>query len=111
MAEGPLTCARDGLCVASRLTPLAEADRLLAAAAAAEDRQVVEACVTAPAANGHGNEALMPRLARAWRLYRCDLAILALAGATSRHKTVRVAGGPGPLRDRLGALIAALPGR
>lgn len=107
MAEGPLTCARDGLCAAIRLTPLAKADRPLAVAA--EGRQVVKACVTAPAADGHANEALLPLLARAWRLYPHDRAIL--AGTNSRHRTVHVAGGPGPLRDRPGAPIAALPGR
>jgi uncharacterized protein YggU (UPF0235/DUF167 family) len=41
-------------------------------------------------------------------LPRRDLAIV--AGAASRHKTVRVAGDPQLLLDRLGTLIAALPG-
>jgi uncharacterized protein YggU (UPF0235/DUF167 family) len=47
-------------------------------------------------------------LADAWRVPRRDLAIV--AGAASRHKTVRVSGDPLLLIERLSALTAALPG-
>ena len=109
MADGPLIPTRDGLRVAVRLTPRAKADRLLAVASAADGRPVVKASVTAPAADGRANEALLQLLARAWRLPRRNLAIV--AGAASRHKWVRVAGDPRRLLDRLSALIAALPGQ
>ncbi len=111
MADGPLIPADDGLQVVIRLTLRAKADRVIAvaAAAAAEGRQVVKVCVAAPAADGRASEALLRLLARAWRLPRRDPAIG--ARAASRHKRVRVAGDPWRLLDRLGALIAALPGR
>ena len=86
MPDGPLTPARDGFRVAVRLTPGAKADRVLAIAATAEGKRVVKASVTAPPEDGRANEALLQLLARAWRLPRRDLAIV--AGAASRHKTV-----------------------
>jgi uncharacterized protein len=109
LADGPLIPADDGLQVVIRLTLRAKADRVIAVAAAAEGRQVVKVCVAAPAADGRASEALLRLLARAWRLPRRDPAIG--ARAASRHKRVRVAGDPWRLLDRLGALIAALPGR
>jgi hypothetical protein len=93
--------------VTVRLTPRAGADRLVALAAAADGGRVVKANVTAPPADGRANEALLQLLARAWRLPRRDLAIV--AGAASRNKAVHISGDPKPLLDRLGALIAALP--
>ena len=108
MPDGPLTPARDGLKLSVRLTPRAQADRVLGVAATAEGKRVVRASVTAPPEDGRANEALLQLLARVWQLSRRDLAIV--AGTTSRHKTVSVAGDPGQLSGRLGALIAALPG-
>jgi uncharacterized protein YggU (UPF0235/DUF167 family) len=52
---------------------------------------------------------LLQLLARAWRLPRRNLAIV--AGTASRSKTVHVIGDPQALALRLGALIAALPRR
>ncbi len=69
---------------------------------------MLTATVTAPPADGRANEALLRLLARAWRLPRRDLSIV--AGAASRHKTVHIAGDPQQLYDRLAALIAAEPG-
>lgn len=108
MPDGPLTSGRDGLRIAVRLTPGAKADRVLAIAATAEGKRVVKASVTAPPESGRANEALLQLLAQAWRLPRRDLAIV--AGGASRYKTVLVAGNPQQLSDRIGALIAALPG-
>ena len=108
MPDGPLTWGRDGLCVAVRLTPRAKADRVLAIAATAEGKRVVKASVTAPPESGRANEALLQLLAQAWRLPRRNLAIV--GGGASRYKTVSVAGNPQQLSDRIGALIATLPG-
>ena len=109
MPEGPLKAAGDGVHVAIRLTPRAAADRLIAVAATATGAQVVKATVTAPPEAGRANEALLDLLARTWRLRRSDLSLV--AGASSRSKTVRVAGQPRQLVDRLAASIAALPRR
>ena len=108
MSDGPWTLARDGLRVAVRLTPRAKADRLLAVAAAADGRRMVKASVTAPPEDGRANEALLRLLARAWRLPRHDLTIV--AGTASRHMTVGIAGDPLQLSSRLSALLSALPG-
>ncbi len=94
--------------MAVRLTPRAKADRVLGVAATAQGKRVIKAAVTAPPQVGRANEALLQLLARVWQLSRRDLAIV--AGTTSRHKTVSVAGDPQDLSDRLGALIAVLPG-
>ena len=94
--------------VAVRLTPRAKADRVFAIAAAAGGRHVLKASVTELPENGRANEALLRLLASAWLLPRRDLAIV--VGATSRHKTVLISGEPQQLLERLGPLIAVLPG-
>ncbi len=108
MSDGPLSPARDGLHVAIHVSPRAKADRIVRVAAG-DGGHAVKARVAAPPEDGRANEALLRLLARAWRLPRRDLAIV--AGAASRHKTVRIAGDPHQLLDRLAALIAALPDR
>ena len=95
--------------MAIRLLPRARSDRLLGIAATAEGGRVVKASVTAPAEDGRANEALLQLLARAWHLPRRNLSIV--AGATSRNKTVRVAGHPRQLIAKLSPEIASLPGR
>jgi uncharacterized protein (TIGR00251 family) len=110
LSDGPFSAAADGVRVLVRLTPRAREDRLLGLVpGAGGEKTAVKAAVTAPAQEGRANEALLRLLAREWRLPRRDLAIL--AGATSRSKLVAITGDPQPLMARLGALIAALPGR
>lgn len=108
MPNSPLTPARDGLRVAVRLLPRAKVDRLLGVAAAGHDGRAVKASVTAPPENGRANEALLQLLARAWRLPRRDLSIV--AGSASRNKTVCIAGEPQQLIDKIASEIARLPG-
>lgn len=100
--------ASDGLLVAIRLWPGARSNRLIEVAASAEGGQVLKARVTAPPEVGRANEALLQLLARAWRLPRRDLSIV--AGSTSRNKTVRVAGDPRRLMEQVAPEIARLPG-
>jgi uncharacterized protein (TIGR00251 family) len=107
LSDGPLTLARDGLRVTIRLSPRGKANRLLAIVAA-EGGRVIKASVTAPAEAGRANEALLRLLARAWRLPRRDLSII--AGATSRSKAVHVAGDPQQLIDKIAPEIASLAG-
>ena len=99
---------RDGLRVTIRLSPRAKADRLLAVTGTAEGGYAIKASVTAPPEGGRANEALLQLLARAWRLPRRDLSIV--AGAASRNKTVSVAGDPHRLLARLADEVAGLPG-
>jgi uncharacterized protein len=107
--DGLLVPTRNGLRLAIRLSPRAKADRLNGIAARAGGGGVLSAAVTAPPEGGRANEALLQLLARAWRLPRRDLSIV--AGVASRHKTVQIAGDPQPLFERLAARIAAAPGR
>ena len=69
---------------------------------------MLKATVTTPAEAGRANEALLQLLARAWRLPRRDLSIV--AGSTSRNKVVCVAGDPRRLVEQVGPEIARLPG-
>jgi uncharacterized protein len=108
LPDGPLTLTRDGLRVAIRLSPRAKADRLLAVAGNSEGGHTIKASVTAAPEGGRANEALLRLLARAWRLPRRDLSIV--AGAAGRNKIVRVAGDPHQLLGKLAGEIASLPG-
>jgi uncharacterized protein len=103
-----LNAASDGLRVAIRLLPRARTDRLVAVATSATGGHVLKATVTAPAEAGRANEALLQLLARAWRLSRRDLSIV--AGSTSRNKTVHVSGDAQRLVEQVAPEIARLPG-
>jgi len=73
--------------VAIRLTPRARAERILAVTATSVGR-ALKASVTAPTHEGRATEAMLPLLARSWRLPRRDFTNI--AGFTSRGKTVRI---------------------
>ncbi len=108
MPDSPLILARDGGRIAVRVSPRANADRVLGVAAIAGGGRAVKVSVTAAAEAGRANEALLRLIARTWRLRRSDLSIV--AGAASRNKTVHVAGDPRQLIDRLAVEIAGLTG-
>jgi uncharacterized protein len=108
LLDGPITPTRDGVRVAIRLSPRARSEGLLGVSPAAEGGRVVKASVTAQPQGGRANEALLQLLAKAWRLPRRDFSII--AGASSRSKTVRVAGDPHQLIAKLSGEIASLPG-
>ena len=107
MPDGPIIPTQDGVRLAIRLSPRARSEGLLGVSLAAEGGRVVKASVTAPAQHGRANEALLQLLAKAWRLPRRDLSIV--AGAASRSKTVCVAGDPRQLIAKLSGEIARLP--
>ena len=102
----PLAATADGVRVAIRLTPRGRADRLLGIAHLSDGAAVLKVSVTAPPAEGRANDALLQLLAREWGVPRRDLAIV--GGLKSRSKTVRVAGDPSLLVQRLCAALAAL---
>ena len=97
--------ATTGLRVAIRLSPRAEADRLVAIAATAEARRVAQSDgYRAAPEGGRANEALLQLLARAWHLPRRDLSIV--AGADQPNKVVRVAGDAQQLVEQVAPEIA-----
>ena len=59
--------------------------------------------VTAVPENGKANEAVVKLLAKAWKLPKTSLTVV--AGATDRNKIVHVAGDPADLMRRLTALV------
>jgi hypothetical protein len=97
----PLSADADGVRLAVRLTPRANAARI--------DRIEggrLKIAVTAPPADNLANEALLRLLSRTWRLPRSALSIV--AGARSRNKIVLIAGDPTALMARLAALVQPL---
>jgi uncharacterized protein len=107
LPENLVTLVRDGVRVTVRLTPGANADRILGLAVTAGNAKVVKVAVTAPPEAGRANQALLDLLARTWRVSRRDLTII--AGAASRHKIVHIGGDPKALVARLDGLFAGLP--
>ena len=72
----------------------------------ADGGTALKARVTAPPEGGKANRALVALLAREWRLPKG--AVEVVAGASSRHKILRLAGEPGALSARLEAWLDAL---
>ncbi len=60
---------------------------------------VLKAAVTAPPEDGKANNAVIALLAETWRLPKSSFDIV--KGASTRTKTVSVAGEPGALADRI----------
>ena len=85
--------------VTVHLSPKAARDEVGAIAAGPDGAPVLKARVRAAPEAGKANAALCALLAREWRLPKTTLSVS--AGASSRRKTVRVAGEPG-------AVLAAL---
>lgn len=59
----------------------------------------LKAAVTAPPEDGKANDAVIALLADTWRLPRSSFDIV--KGASTRSKTISVAGDPGVLADRI----------
>jgi uncharacterized protein (TIGR00251 family) len=108
LSESPVTIARDGLRVTIRLSPRSRSDRLVGVAASGEGGRVLKATVTAPAETGRANEVLLRLLSRVWHVPRRDFSII--LGSTGRDKTVRVAGDPQQLFEKIASEVARLPG-
>jgi len=107
--ELPLAAAADGIRIAIRLIPRADADRIDGVVGVAAGGSVLKVLVTAAPVESRANEAPLRLLVREWRLSRRDLAVA--AGAKSRNKTVHIIGDAAALLARLGPVLAALPRR
>ena len=104
--SSPFTVASDGIRVRVRVTPRASASRLVGLVAAADGSVALKVMVTSAAADGKANAALIALLARAWRVAKSDVSIV--AGAADRRKTIHVAGTPVRLLPALEASLAGL---
>ena len=68
-------------------------------------RGMLKAAVTAPPEDGRANDAVIALLAETWRLPRSSFDIV--KGGSARAKTVRVAGEPAALVERIAQWIRA----
>ncbi|TDI63636.1 MAG: DUF167 domain-containing protein [Alphaproteobacteria bacterium] len=91
----------DGKCVLVpvRLTPKAGRNRIVGVRADADGTRRLAVSVTAVAEDGKANGALIALLAKTWKLPKSAIAIT--AGAKARSKTVRVAGDPAQILQRV----------
>jgi uncharacterized protein len=101
----PLRATEDGVRVAVRISPHARADRINGFAGSADGGTELKVAVSAPAAAGLANEALLQLLAKEWRIPRRELTLV--SGRKSRDKIVQIAGDPTSLMDRLRAALTA----
>jgi uncharacterized protein len=96
----PWTMRKDGLALAVRLTPKSSRDEIIGIEALADGRAVLKVKVRAVPEAGAANAALIRLLAKALGLAPSSLSLE--SGATSRVKTVHIAGAPAVLEAKLG---------
>lgn len=82
--------AGDGVRVAVRLTPRASRDAVAGIVRDAAGAAALKVTVTAVPEGGRANAALIRLLARAWRVPKTSIAVV--AGAADRRKILHVAG-------------------
>ena len=105
---GPFEAVADGVRLALRVTPKASRNAIAGLAATASGGTALKVTVTAVPENGKANEAVVKLLAKAWKLPKTSLTVV--AGATDRNKIVHVAGDPADLMRRLTALVKTAGG-
>ncbi|MCW2238212.1 DUF167 family protein [Azospirillum canadense] len=101
---GPIDAVSDGVRLALRVTPKASRNAISGLADTASGNKALKVMVTAVPENGKANEAVVKLLAKAWKLPKTSLTVV--AGATDRNKIVHVAGDPAELMRRLTALLS-----
>ena len=100
----PFKPAADGLLVRVKVTPKASRGRVAGLTRDAAGAALLSVAVSAPPEDGRANAALLRRLAKDWRLP--NSAITIAAGASSRHKTLHIAGDTDRLLLDLGDWLA-----
>ena len=108
LAARPFHADGRGVRVAVRLTPRAAADRILGVAHDADGAPALKVAVTAAPERGRANRALVELLAKAWKLPKSSITLV--AGAADRRKLVEVTGEPAILMAKLESWHAAQHG-
>lgn len=103
---GPFRDGKDCLLVDLRLQPGASRARVDGLAVLDDGATVLKLRVTEPPEGGKANAALIKLLAKAWKLPKSSLSLV--AGHTERRKTLAVAGDPAVLRRDLESWLASL---
>ena len=98
-SAAPFRAANGGVKVALRVVPRAGRNRIEGIETAADGRVWLKVAVTAPPEGGKANKAAIALLAKAWRVPRSSITVV--AGATARRKTILVAGAARDLMPRL----------
>ncbi|MBP2292196.1 DUF167 family protein [Azospirillum rugosum] len=101
---GPFEAVFDGVRLTLRVTPKASRNGISGLVDTASGAKALKVMVTAVPENGKANEAVVKLLAKAWKLPKTSLTVV--AGATDRNKIVHVAGDPAELMRRLTALLS-----
>lgn len=104
--NSPFRDAQDGLLVDLRLQPGASRARVDGVVTLDDGAVVLKVRVTAPPEGGKANAALIKLLAKAWKLPKSSLSLV--AGHSDRRKTLAVAGDPAALRRDLEGWLAGL---
>ena len=105
-ATSPIEPVAEGVRVALKVTPKAARAGVTGVATDVAGHAVLKVRVTAPPAGGKANAALVKLLAKAWKLPRGALKVV--AGGKDRRKTLLVEGDPAELAPRLTAWLRAL---
>ena len=93
--RSPIAATSDGVRVAVRVTPRASRARVKGIANDADGCPYLAVDVSAAPEDGKANAALIKLLAKEWRVAKSSVTVV--SGATSRRKTLHIAGDP----DRL----------
>ncbi|GAB4359053.1 MAG: DUF167 family protein [Kiloniellaceae bacterium] len=102
----PFRAGKGCLLVELRLQPGASRAQVDGVAVLDDGLAVLKLRVTEPPEDGRANAALIKLLARAWKLPKSSLSLV--AGQTDRRKTLAVAGDPADLRPALERWLAGL---
>ena len=104
-ANGPFSTAAGGLRVVLRVQPGARRERIDGPVALDDGSAALKVRVTAPPEGGKANAALVRLLAKAWKLPKSALQVV--AGGKDRRKILFVSGDPAELAPRLRAWMRA----
>ncbi len=102
----PIEPVAEGLRIALKVTPKAARAGIAGVEADAAGRAVLKVRVTEAPEGGKANAAVIKLLAKAWKLPKGALKVV--AGAKNRRKTLLVAGDPAELVPRLTAWLRTL---
>ncbi|KRB20931.1 MULTISPECIES: DUF167 domain-containing protein [Mesorhizobium] len=100
--SAPLRIRENGIDLFVRLTPKSSVDRLEGFETSADGRSHLKARVRAVPENGAANHALEKLVAKTLGVPASAVSVV--AGGTARLKTLRIAGDPGALAQRVEAL-------
>ena len=106
LSRGPtagLSAVADGVRLAVRVTPRAGREAITGWAETVDGGRALKVALTAAPEGGKANKALVDLLAKQWRVPKTSITVI--AGATDRNKLLHIAGDPGPLAQRLSALL------